>query len=54
MKNDGGAATGNVGAVEQKDNGKLEIVRILVRKYLVLFGCTRQCLREIEEIMNQP
>jgi hypothetical protein len=33
---------------------KLEIMRILVGKYLVLFRCACQYLREIEEIMNQP
>jgi hypothetical protein len=33
---------------------KLGIMRILVAKHLILFGCARQYLREIEEIMNQP
>jgi hypothetical protein len=33
---------------------KLEIMRILVGKYLVLFACAYQYLREIEEIMSQP
>jgi hypothetical protein len=37
----------------KKIMGKLEIMRILVGKYLVLFGCARQYLAEIEEIMNQ-
>jgi hypothetical protein len=34
--------------------GRFEIMRILLGKYLVLFGCARQYLGEIEEIMNQP
>jgi hypothetical protein len=38
----------------KKIMGKLEIMRILVGKHLLLFGCARQYLREIEEIMNQP
>jgi hypothetical protein len=33
---------------------KLQIMRILVRKYLVLFRSARQYLSEIDEIMNQP
>jgi hypothetical protein len=33
---------------------KLKITRILVGKYLVLFRSARQCLSEIEEIVNQP
>jgi hypothetical protein len=37
----------------KKIMGKLEIMRILVGKCLVLFGCARQYLAEIEEIMNQ-
>jgi hypothetical protein len=32
---------------------KLQIMRILVGKYLVLFGSARQYLPKIEEIMNQ-
>jgi hypothetical protein len=33
---------------------KLEMARILVGKYCVLFGCARQYLREIGEIVRQP
>jgi hypothetical protein len=33
---------------------KLQIMRIIVGKYPVLFRSARQYLPEIEEIMNQP